>query len=49
MTQLRVDQLARQLSSGLSPVYFIHGNETLLINECVDAFVKIGKEMKVIQ
>ena len=37
MTQLRVDQLARQLSAGLSPVYFIHGDEPLLVGECADA------------
>ena len=37
MTQLRADQLARQLVAGLSPVYFIHGDETLLVGECADA------------
>ena len=37
MTQLRSDQLSRHLSHGLSPVYFIHGDETLLVNECADA------------
>jgi DNA polymerase-3 subunit delta len=37
MTQLRADQLARQLAGGLSPVYFIHGDETLLVGECADA------------
>ena len=37
MTQLRADQLDRQLAGGLSPVYFIHGDETLLVGECADA------------
>ena len=37
MTQLRADQLARQLAGGLSPVYFIHGDEPLLVGECADA------------
>lgn len=37
MTQLRAEQLARQLAGGLSPVYFIHGDEPLLVGECADA------------
>jgi DNA polymerase-3 subunit delta len=37
MTQLRAEQLSRQLAGGLSPVYFIHGDETLLVDECADA------------
>lgn len=37
MTQLRVDQLAGQLQQRLAPVYFVHGDETLLVNECADA------------
>jgi len=37
VTQLRPEQLAGQLRSALAPLYFIHGDETLLINECADA------------
>jgi len=37
MTQLRVDQLAGHLQQSLVPVYFIHGDEPLLVNECADA------------
>jgi DNA polymerase-3 subunit delta len=37
MTQLRTDQLAGHLQQSLAPVYFIHGDETLLVNECADA------------
>ena len=37
MTQLRADQLAAHLRQPLAPVYFIHGDETLLVNECADA------------
>jgi len=37
MTQLRTNQLAGHLEKGLAPVYFIHGDETLLVNECADA------------
>lgn len=37
MTQLRADQLARHLQQSLAPVYFIHGDEILLANECADA------------
>ncbi len=44
MTQLRVDQLASQLSAGLSPVYFIHGDETLLVGECADAVRVAARE-----
>lgn len=37
MPQVRADQLAGHLQRGLAPVYFIHGDETLLVNECADA------------
>jgi DNA polymerase-3 subunit delta len=37
MTQLRADRLVDQLKGDLAPVYFIHGDETLLVNECADA------------
>lgn len=37
MTQLRIDQLGAHLKKPLAPVYFIHGDETLLVNECADA------------
>lgn len=37
MTQLRPDQLAGQLRRALAPVCFIHGDETLVVNECADA------------
>ncbi|MFQ5643337.1 MAG: DNA polymerase III subunit delta [Thiogranum sp.] len=37
MTQLRASQLGGHLDAGLAPVYFIHGDETLLVNECADA------------
>ena len=37
MTQVRVDQFAAQLKGDLAPVYFIYGDETLLVNECADA------------
>ncbi|HED17994.1 MAG TPA: DNA polymerase III subunit delta [Gammaproteobacteria bacterium] len=37
MTQLRADQLSAHLGSELAPVYFIHGDETLLVDECADA------------
>jgi len=44
MTQLRADQLASQLAGGLSPVYFIHGDETLLVGECADAVRATARE-----
>ena len=44
MTQLRANQLARQLAGGLSPVYFIHGDETLLVGECADAVRAAARE-----
>ena len=37
MTQLRAEQLAAHLKQPLAAVYFIHGDETLLVNECADA------------
>ncbi len=37
MSQVRPDRLAAQLQQSLAPVYFIHGDETLLVNECADA------------
>jgi len=37
MSQVRADQLAGHLQRGLAPIYFIHGDETLLVNECADA------------
>ena len=37
MTQLRADQLAGHLRQSMAPLYFIHGDETLLSNECADA------------
>ncbi len=37
MTQIRPERLAAQLKQSLAPVYFIHGDETLLVNECADA------------
>ncbi len=37
MTQVRPERLATQLKQSLAPVYFIHGDETLLVNECADA------------
>ena len=37
MTQLRAEQLATHLKQSLAPVYFIYGDETLLVNECADA------------
>lgn len=37
MTQLRTDQLAGHLKQPLAPVYFVYGDETLLVNECADA------------
>jgi DNA polymerase-3 subunit delta len=37
VTQLRADQLTGHLQQSLAPVYFIHGDETLLVNECADA------------
>jgi DNA polymerase-3 subunit delta len=37
MTQVRAERLSDQLAGDLAPVYFIHGDETLLVNECADA------------
>ena len=37
MTQLRPEQLTGQLRRALAPVYFIRGDETLVVNECADA------------
>lgn len=37
MTQVRSEQLAAQVQRELAPVYFIHGDETLLVNECADS------------
>ncbi len=37
MSQLRPEQLQSQLEKGLAPVYFIYGDEALLVNECADA------------
>ncbi len=36
MSQLRPEQLQGQLAKGLAPVYFIYGDEALLVNECAD-------------
>ena len=44
MTQLRVEQLAGQLQQSLAPVYFVHGDETLLVNECADAVRAAARE-----
>ncbi len=44
MTQLRPEQLAGQLRRTLAPVYFIHGDETLLVNECADAVRAAARE-----
>ncbi|VAW81327.1 DNA polymerase III delta subunit [hydrothermal vent metagenome] len=43
MTQLHVDQLAGHLKQPLLPVYFIHGDETLLVNECADAIRRAAR------
>jgi DNA polymerase-3 subunit delta len=45
MTRLRADQLAGQLSQSLAPVYFIYGDETLLVNECADAVRTRAREL----
>ena len=37
MTQLRPEQLEKQLGAALAPIYFINGDETLIVNECADA------------
>ncbi len=37
MSQLRPEQLVGQLANGLVSVYFIYGDEPLLVNECADA------------
>jgi len=37
LTRLRIEQLGGQLQQSLAPVYFIHGDETLLVDECADA------------
>jgi len=44
VTQLHAKQLTGQLAAGLAPVYFIHGNETLLVNECADAVRAAARE-----
>lgn len=35
--QLKPEQLAQQLKKGLAPIYFIHGDELLLVQEAADA------------
>lgn len=35
--QINVDQLARQLQRGLTPIYFVYGEELLLVEECCQA------------
>ncbi len=35
--RLRPDQLQQNLSKGLSPIYIVSGDETLLVQECCDA------------
>jgi DNA polymerase-3 subunit delta len=35
--RLRADQLSSHLSKGLAPLYFISGDETLLLQECCDS------------
>lgn len=42
--RLRIDQLSKQLSSGLLPVYIVSGNETLLVQEACDAIRKSCRE-----
>lgn len=37
MTQVRPEQLDATLKRALAPVYFIHGDEPLLVGECADA------------
>jgi DNA polymerase-3 subunit delta len=44
MTQLRADQLQTHLGQPLAPVYFIYGDETLLVNECADAIRGAARE-----
>jgi DNA polymerase-3 subunit delta len=43
MTQLRVDQLSAHLKQSLVPIYFIHGDEVLLVNECADAIRAVAR------
>lgn len=42
--RLRIDQLAKQLSGGLLPVYIVSGDETLLVQEACDAIRKSCRE-----
>jgi len=44
VTQLRIDQLGSHLGSELAPVYFIHGDEILLVDECADAVRAVTRE-----
>jgi DNA polymerase-3 subunit delta len=44
MTQARAEQFAAQLKGELAPVYFVYGDETLLVNECADAVRAAARE-----
>ncbi|HHJ13182.1 MAG TPA: DNA polymerase III subunit delta [Gammaproteobacteria bacterium] len=44
MSQLRPEQLGAHLGKTLAPVYFIHGDEILLVNECADAVRAAARE-----
>ena len=44
MSQLRPEQLRGELERRLTPLYLIHGDETLLLNECADAVRASARE-----
>lgn len=44
MARLRPEQLDAQLRQALAPVYFIHGDEPLLVGECADAVRRAARE-----
>ena len=44
MSQVRPEQLAGQLKQSLAPVYFVYGDEPLLVGECSDAIRMAARE-----
>ena len=46
MTQIRSEQLASTLKGSLAPVYFIHGDEILLVNESADQIRQAAKQQE---
>jgi len=47
--QLRPDQLAKHLAGDLKPIYWIHGNETLVVMECQETLRKACRDKGILE